>query len=64
MDRSIHFTYELYLTDQTGAVSFEPLTCPRDKEVLALARQLLAERNLRSIEVRQFGEHLLTIDAA
>jgi hypothetical protein len=58
-----HMTYELYLEGEAGPPVFEALTCPNEIELLARVEQLIAERNLKSVEVRRFGAHLYTVTA-
>jgi len=54
-------TFELYLRDEEGSLPrFEPLTCPPE-EVLTTVRQMISERGLHSIEVRQMGRSLYMI---
>lgn len=60
---SLHQTYELYLEPQEGSTRLEVLTCPNEVELLATVQDLLAERNLKSVEVRRFGSHLFTVSA-
>ncbi len=56
-----HHTYELYLTNHQGETRFEPLTCAPTTDVHGQVRQLLADRDMASIEVRRGGEHQFTI---
>lgn len=54
-------TFELYLHAGGDAPRFEALTCASAEEALEIARLLLAERRLDSVEVRQFGVLLFTL---
>ncbi|HWA60590.1 MAG TPA: hypothetical protein VG939_04410 [Caulobacteraceae bacterium] len=54
-------TYELYLEGEHGPPSFEAVLCASRAEVIDVARRLLADRDLKAVEVRQFGEHLFTL---
>lgn len=58
----MHQTYELYFEDENGETRFEPLTCPGDVHVLSIVKDRLQEAGARSVEVRQFGAVLFTLD--
>jgi hypothetical protein len=60
----LYQTYELYLrrTDAERP-QFEPLTCRTESDALAMARQMVADRGLASVEVQQMGRHLFTVTA-
>jgi hypothetical protein len=53
-------TFELYLTGAGGREWFVALTC-EPGEVVALARQTLADQNAIEAEVRQFGNPLFVV---
>lgn len=50
-------TYELFLRSRDGRDWFVALTC-EPEDVLALARETLAEQGAFEAEVRQFGRSL------
>jgi hypothetical protein len=54
-------TYELYLEDDEGERRFDTLLCPTVAEILPRVRELIAQQNLASVEVRVGGQHLFTI---
>ena len=58
----MHQTYELYFEDEDGGLRFEPLTCPGDVHVLSIVKERMLEVGARSVEVRQFGAVLFTLD--
>ena len=57
----LHETFELYLSAGAAAPRFEALTCASAEEALQIARRILADRRLDSVEVRQFGVPLFTL---
>lgn len=59
----LHQTYELYLEPQEGSPRLEVVTCQTEVELLSTVQDMIAERNLRSVEVRRFGAHLFTVSA-
>ena len=60
----MHRTFELYLRHTDGRETFEPLTHRGTHiELLSHVRRVLAERGAETVEVREFGEHLITIGA-
>ncbi|HVN01903.1 MAG TPA: hypothetical protein VMT68_17015 [Caulobacteraceae bacterium] len=59
----MHYTYELYLSDGGGPARFEPLTCPRDTDVIGVVRDIIAERRLKTVEVHRLGKYLFTVAA-
>jgi hypothetical protein len=54
-------TYELYLEDEEGERRFDTILCRSLAEILPKVRELIAERNLASVEVRVAGQVLFTI---
>ena len=54
-------TYELYLEDEEGERRFDTILCRSLAEILPKVRELIAERNLASVEVRVAGQILFTI---
>jgi hypothetical protein len=57
-------TYELYLrAAEQDEPRFEALTSTSDGDAMAAVRQMIRERNLRSVEVRRLGTHLFTLAA-
>lgn len=58
-----YMTYELYLEGEEGPPRFEAITCANEVELLSCVREMLAKRDLKSIEVRHFGAHLYTVSA-
>ena len=61
----MHRTYELFLRDRDGKVSFEALThAGTIVEVMRHVRGLLAERGVESVEVCEAGERLFTLLAS
>jgi hypothetical protein len=54
-------TYELYLEDEEGERRFDTILCRSLAEILPRVRELIAERNLASVEVRVAGQILFTI---
>jgi len=63
MDARLHRTYELFLTAHDGVTRFEALTCPPDRLVYDLVRARLAVGDVRSIEVKEGGEHRFIVSA-
>lgn len=61
MRAPLHQTYEFYVTAGGGEPAFEAVTCPPDADVFEVARKMLRERGVTSIEVRQLGEHLFEV---
>jgi hypothetical protein len=59
----LHQTYELYLEPEDGAPRLEVITCPDEVELLSAVQDMIAQRGLRSVEVRRFGSHLFTVTA-
>lgn len=57
----MHTTYELYPEGEEGR--FEPVTVRTLDELMDAARRLIAEREVRAVEVRHFGTHLFTVAA-
>lgn len=58
----IHRTFELYLDDGSGALSFEALTCVGREELLPAVRRILEERRqLQAVEVRELGVPLFRV---
>jgi hypothetical protein len=57
-------TYELYLrSGPQGEPRFQPLTCPSAVQVMEMVRGLLdADEAIASVEVRQGGQHLFTLE--
>jgi ParB-like chromosome segregation protein Spo0J len=61
----MHRTYEMFLRDRHGKVTFEALTHAGSiVEVMRHARGVLAERGAESIEVCEAGERLFTLLAS
>ena len=58
---SPHLTFELYLTSDAGRPVFEAFTCRSRAELMPAVRRLIAERDLRSIDVREMGVPLFTV---
>lgn len=59
----LHQTYELYLEPEEGSPRLEVVTCANEVDLLATVQDMIAERQLRSVEVRRFGSHLFTVSS-
>jgi methionine synthase I (cobalamin-dependent) len=57
----MHQTYELYFQDEDGDRRFEALTCT-EPQLLSTVQRRLAEEGAGSVEVRQFGTTLFTLN--
>jgi hypothetical protein len=57
----IHRTFELYLDNGSGDLSFEALTCASREELLPAVRKILEERQLEAVEVRELGTPLFKL---
>ncbi len=57
----IYQTYELFLRGRDGKRSFEALTCAERGQLMPALRKLIKERQLSSVEVREFGFPLFTV---
>jgi hypothetical protein len=55
-------TFELYICDEAGGRTFEPLTCHR-ADLIRRAREVLERNGAASVEIWEGGEHLLTLGA-
>jgi hypothetical protein len=57
-------TYELYVREEpNGQPRFQPLTCESPVQAVQKVRDLLEhDAAIASVEVRQAGEHLFTLD--
>lgn len=55
-------TYEFLVAETPGAAPrFLPIICESERELVGRARQLLAERNAESVEVRLAGQLLFKL---
>jgi len=60
---ALHQTYELYIEPEDGSPHLEVITCPDEVDLLSAVQEMIAQRALRSVEVRRFGSHLFTVTA-
>ena len=54
-------TFEFYLDDGPPVPAFQPFTCSHREKIMPAALHLMGSLNLRSLEVKEFGEHLFTL---
>ena len=55
-------TYEFYVAETPGAEPrFVPVLCESERDLVRRARELLAQENAESVEVRQAGKLLFKL---
>ncbi len=54
-------TYELYLENEAGERLFETILSRSVADIMPAVREMIAERNLVSVEVCQAGQPLFTV---